>query len=133
MTTSKSYEIIRADGLRYDAGTKTFLGLITELSLLADVPEIAIQGSSRVCIFKSEIASSSCLVYFHGIPPQYRLELYDNLKELEKRWTELRGSHVKTAERDDHEYLADLMAETIQKEIDAEVISSIRSMPIRLI
>ena len=94
MTTSISYEIIRADGLRYDANTKTFLGLITELSLFADVPEIAIQGSSRLCVFRYEISSSSCLVYFHFHEihePRYRLELYDNLKELEKRWVSIRN------------------------------------------
>ena len=98
MTTSKSktfksYEIIRADGLRYDAGTKTFLGLITELSLLADVPEIIIQGSSGIRYFRYEISSSSCLVYFHE--PQrdwgYRLELYEDLKELEERWVSIRN------------------------------------------
>jgi hypothetical protein len=51
-------------------------------------------------------------------------------------WKKLRGieSHVETAPRDDDQkYLADLMSETIQKKIDAEVIASIRSMPIRLI
>lgn len=92
MTTSKSYEIIRADGLRYDANTKTFLGLITELSLFADVPEIAIQGSSHVSIFRYEISSSSCLIYF-GIyhETRYRLELYEDLKELEKRWVSIRN------------------------------------------
>ena len=87
MTTSKSYEIIRADGLRYDAGTKTFLGVITELSLFADVPEIVIQGSSGIRYFRFEIASSTCLVYFHE---HYRLELYEDLKELEKRWILIR-------------------------------------------
>ena len=100
MTTSKSYEIIRADGLRYDAGTKTFLGLITELSLFADVPEIIIQGSSGIRFFRYEISSSSCLVYFHE-PHRagYRLELYDNLKELEKRWVSIRTEwrHENTA------------------------------------
>ena len=85
--TFKSNEIIRADGLRYDANTKTFLGLITELSLLADVPEIIIQGSSGIRYFRFEIASSSCLVYFHE---HYRLELYEDLKELEKRWISIR-------------------------------------------
>ena len=88
MTTSKSYEIIRADGLRYDAGTKTFLGLITELSLFADVPEIVIQGSSGIRYFRFEIASSTCLVYFHE---HYRLELYEDLKELEERWVSIRN------------------------------------------
>ena len=93
MTTSKSYEIIKADGLRYDANTKTFLGLITELSLLADVPEIIIQGSSGIRYFRFEIASSSCLVYFHEPhrETRYRLELYEDLKELEKRWVSIRN------------------------------------------
>ena len=101
MTTSKSYEIIRADGLRYDANTKTFLGLITELSLLADVPEIIIQGSSGIRYFRFEIASSSCLVYFHEPhrETRYRLELYEDLKELEERWISIRTEwrHENTA------------------------------------
>lgn len=89
--TFKSDEIIRADGLRYDANTKTFLGLITELSLFADIPTIIIQGSSGIRFFTFEIASSSCLVYFHDPHRDYRLELYEDLKELEKRWVSIRN------------------------------------------
>ena len=93
MTTFESDEIIRADGLRYDAGTKTFLGLITELSLFADISTIIIQGSSGIRFFTFEIASSSCLVYFHEPhrETRYRLELYEDLKELEKRWVSIRN------------------------------------------
>ena len=102
MTISKSNVIIRADGLRYDAGTKTFLGLITELSLFADVPEIIIQGSSGIRYFRFEIASSSCLVYCHDQITRdwrYRLELYEDLKELEERWISIRNrvAHDNTA------------------------------------
>lgn len=109
-------------------------------SLFAHMPSIGehhgllrVKGRINSIIFEYSYSNEGYLVYRNG---RYRLYVYRSEHDMILDWKKLRGIeyHVKTSPRDDdHEYLADLMSETIQKEIDAEVIASIRSMPIRLI
>ena len=110
-------------------------------SLFAHMPSIGehhgllrVKGRINSIIFAYSYPNNKgYLVYRNG---RYKLYVYRSEHDMILDWKKLRGieSHVETSPRDDdHEYLADLMSETIQKEIEAEVIASIRSMPIRLI
>jgi len=110
-------------------------------SLFAHMPSIGkhhgllrVKGRINSIIFAYSYSNNKgYLVYRNG---RYRLYVYRSEHDMILDWKKLRGieSRVETAPRDDdQEYLADLMSETIQKEIDAEIIASIRSMPIRLI
>lgn len=101
-------------------------------SLFAYMPSIGehhyllrVKGRINSIIFEYSYSNEGHLIYRNG---RYRLYVYRSEHDMILNWKKLRGieSHVKTAPRDDQEYLADLMAETIQKEIDAEVIATIR-------
>ena len=110
-------------------------------SLFAHMPSIGkhhgllrVKGRINSIIFAYSYSNEGHLIYRNG---RYRLYVYRSEHDMILDWKKLRGfwkiMDMAAPRDDDQEYLADLMSETIQKEIDAEIIASIRSMPIRLI